>query len=157
MSDSKEIISQMFLNLARMRLDPQVVSKLAPVVDGLLERLQGSIDLSTEEGWNRLKIALCGMLAHGWAVGMNPYNSPDTNTDGDIIEVRVSKDILTPIEVLKALRYVKKDKNGRIQKVLFEPSSETKAKESIDKILKDIEKKHWGESRGDTKGGKQGA
>ncbi len=157
MTDTKDIISQMFVNLARMRIDPQIVTKLAPVVDGLIERLQGSIDLSTEEGWNRLKIALCGMLAHGWAVGMNPYNSPDTNTDGDLIEVRVSKDILAPIEVLKSLRYVKKDKNGRVQKVLFEPSNETKVKESIDQILKDIEKKHWGESKGDKGGGKKSA
>jgi len=149
MSDTKEVISQMFLNLTKMRLDPQIVAKMAPVVDGLLERLQGAIDISSEEGWNRLKIALCGMLAHGWAVGMNPYNSPDTNSDGDTIEVRVSKDILTPLEVLKSLRYAKKDKNGRIQKVLFEPSYETKAKESIDKILKDIEKKHWGQNQTD--------
>ena len=85
MTDTKEVISQMFLNLTKMRLDPQIVAKMAPVVDGLLERLQGAIDISSEEGWNRLKIARCGMLAHGWAVGMNPYNSPDENSDGDPI------------------------------------------------------------------------
>lgn len=157
MSDSKEIITQMFVNLARMRLDPQVVTKLSPVVDGLLERLQGSIDLSTEEGWNRMRIALCGMLAHGWAVGMNPYNNPDTNTDGELIEVRVSKDILVPLEILKSLRYAKKDRNGRIQKVLFEPSLETRVKESIDKMLKEVERKHWGPSTGDARGGRQGS
>jgi hypothetical protein len=57
--------------------------------------------------------------------------------------VRVSRDILAPLEVLKAIRYVKKDDLGRIQKVLFEPSAETRVKEQIDKILKEIELKHW--------------
>ena len=31
------------------------------------------------------------------------------------------------------------------------------AEESIDQILKDIEKKHWGESKGDKGGGKKSA
>jgi hypothetical protein len=143
MTQTREIISQMFVNLAKLRLEPEVVDKMAPVVDGLVLRLKGNIDLSTDEGWNRLRIALCGMLAHGWALGMSPFNSPDENVDGDSIEVRVSKDILTPIEVLKSIRYAKKDDRGRIQKVLFEPSAETLAKEQIDRILQDIEAKHW--------------
>lgn len=143
MTQTREIISQMFVNLAKLRLEPEVVDKMAPVVDGLVLRLKGNIDLSTDEGWNRLRIALCGMLAHGWALGMSPFNSPDENVDGDSIEVRVSKDILTPIEVLKSIRYAKKDDRGRIQKVLFEPSAETLAKEQIDRILQDIETKHW--------------
>ncbi len=146
-SQTSEVIAQMFINLAKLRLEPEVVERMVPVVDGLVQRLRGNIDLSTEEGWNRLRIALCGMLAHGWALGMSPFNSPDMNVDGDTLEVRVSKDILTPIEVLKSIRYAKKDENGRIQKVLFEPSTETRAKEQIDQILKDIESKHWGESR----------
>lgn len=143
MTQTREIISQMFVNLAKLSLEPEVVDKMAPVVDGLVLRLKGNIDLSTDEGWNRLRIALCGMLAHGWALGMSPFNSPDENVDGEPIEVRVSKDILTPIEVLKSIRYAKKDDHGRIQKVLFEPSVETLAKEQIDRILQDIEKKHW--------------
>jgi hypothetical protein len=133
----------MFVNLAKLRLEPEIVDRMAPVVDGLIQRLKGNLDLSTEEGWNRLRIALCGMLAHGWALGMSPFNSPETNVDGDAIEVRVSRDILAPLEVLKAIRYVKKDDLGRIQKVLFEPSAETRVKEQIDKILKEIELKHW--------------
>ena len=83
------------------------------------------------------------MLAHGWALGMSPFNSPEENVDGDAIEVRVSRDILAPLEVLKSIRYVKKDEHGRIQKVLFEPSAETKVKEQIDRILKEVEHKHW--------------
>ncbi|MBM3319303.1 MAG: hypothetical protein FJY73_01305 [Candidatus Eisenbacteria bacterium] len=143
MTATNDIIHQMFVNLAKLRLEPEIVDRMAPVVDGLLQRLKGNLDLSTEEGWNRLRIALCGMLAHGWALGMSPFNSPEKNVDGESIEVRVSRDILAPIEVLKAIRYAKKDTHGRIQKVLFEPSAETKVREQIDQILREIELKHW--------------
>jgi hypothetical protein len=85
------------------------------------------------------------MLAHGWALGMNPFNSPSRYSDGDKVEVRVSRDILVPIEVLKSLRYVKKDGRGRVEKALFEPSAEVRIKEQIDLMLRDIEKKHWKE------------
>ena len=143
MTATKDIIQQMFVNLAKLQLEGDIVDRMAPVVDGLLQRLKGNLDLSTEEGWNRLRIALCGMLAHGWALGMSPFNSPDENIEGRPIEVRVSRDILAPLEVLKSIRYAKKDDQGRIQKVLFEPSAETKAKEQIDGILREIEMKHW--------------
>jgi hypothetical protein len=143
MTATNDIILQMFINLAKLRLETDIVDRMTPVVDGLLQRLKGNLDLSTEEGWNRLRIALCGMLAHGWAMGMSPFNSPNENVDGDTIEVRVSRDILVPLEVLKSIRYAKKDDHGRIQKVLFEPSQETRAKEQIDKLLREIELKHW--------------
>lgn len=143
MTATNDIIQQMFINLAKLRLEPEIIERMAPVVDGLIQRLKGNLDLSTDEGWNRLRIALCGMLAHGWALGMSPFNSPDANIDGNPIEVRVSRDILAPIEILKSIRYAKKDPQGRIQKVLFEPSAETRVKEQIDHILKEIEMKHW--------------
>ncbi len=143
MTATNEIIQQMFVNLTKLRLEPEIVDRMSPVVDGLIQRLKGNLDLTSDEGWNRLRIALCGMLAHGWALGMSPFNSPEENVDGDAIEVRVSRDILAPLEVLKSIRYVKKDEHGRIQKVLFEPSAETKVKEQIDRILKDVEFKHW--------------
>ena len=143
MTATNEIIQQMFVNLAKLRLEPEIIDRMSPVVDGLIQRLKGNLDLTNDEGWNRLRIALCGMLAHGWALGMSPFNSPEENVDGDTIEVRVSRDILAPLEVLKSIRYVKKDEHGRIQKVLFEPSAETKVKEQIDRILKEVEHKHW--------------
>lgn len=143
MTPTNDIIQQMFINLAKLRLEPEIVDRITPVVDGLIQRLKGNLDLSTDEGWNRLRIALCGMLSHGWALGMSPFNSPDENVDGDSVEVRVSRDILAPLEVLKAIRYAKKDSQGRIQKVLFEPSADTRVKEQIDSILKEIEQKHW--------------
>ena len=145
MTATNEIIQQMFINLAKLRLETEIVERMSPVVDGLIQRLKGNLDLSTDEGWNRLRIALCGMLAHGWALGMNPFNSPNAHCDGDRVEVRVSRDILVPIEVLKSLRYVKRDGMGRIEKALFEPSAEVRIKEQIDIMLRDIETKHWKE------------
>jgi hypothetical protein len=118
---------------------------MVPVVDGLMERLRGGLNLETDQSWNRLRIALAGMLAHGWALGMNPFNSPNAHCDGDSVEVRVSRDILVPIEILKSLRYVKRDDLGRIEKALFEPSSEVRIKEQIEIMLRDIENKHWKE------------
>ncbi|MBN1826357.1 MAG: hypothetical protein JW958_08830 [Candidatus Eisenbacteria bacterium] len=145
MTPTSDIVQQMFINLAKLRLEPEIIERITPVVDGLMQRLKGNLDLSTEEGWNRLRIALCGMLAHGWALGMSPFNSPAENVDGDPIEVRVSRDILAPIEVLQSIRYAKKDSHGRIQKVLFEPSAEVRVKEQIDSILREVEQKHWKE------------
>jgi hypothetical protein len=145
MANSREVLDQMFVNLVKVKLDQDVLDKMVPVVDGLIERLQGGLNLDTEQGWNRLRIALAGMLAHGWALGMNPFNSPNRHCDGDQVEVRVSRDILVPIEVLKALRYVKRDDMGRIEKALFEPSSEARVREQIDLMLRDIERKHWKE------------
>ncbi len=145
MPNTGDILDQMFVNLVKVKLDPDILEKMVPVVDGLLERLRGGLELESEQSWNRLRIALAGMLAHGWALGMNPFNSPNTHCDGDRVEVRVSRDILVPIEVLKSLRYVKRDEMGRIEKALFEPSAEVRIKEQIDIMLRDIEHKHWNE------------
>ena len=76
-------------------------------------------------------------------MGMHPFNSPKRKADGAPLEVRVSKDILLPIEALQSLRYIKKDELGRIEKAFFEPSAEVKVKEQIDRILSEIAKKHW--------------
>ncbi|MDP6528097.1 MAG: hypothetical protein QGI43_00185 [Gemmatimonadota bacterium] len=145
MPDTREVVHQMFLNLVKIRLDPDTIDRMVPVVDGLMERLRGSLDLESDPDWNRLRIALAGMLAHGWAMGMNPFNSPNQHSDGEAVEVRVSRDILIPMEVLKALRYVKKDSLGRVEKALFEPGTEVRAREQIDIILREVEKKHWKE------------
>jgi hypothetical protein len=83
------------------------------------------------------------MLAHGWAIGMNPFNNPKVKADGTPLEVRVSRDILISMEALKSLRYVKKDTLGRVEKAFFEPSAEARIKEQIERILREIAKKHW--------------
>ncbi len=134
MSDTAKLVNQMFINLVKLRLDDRIARQAASVSES------GEPD---GEARRRIRIALCGMLAHGWALGMNPYNCPDLTVDGKPLEVRVSKDILISMESLKALRCVKRDKLGRVEKAFFEPSAETKVKERIDKILDEIARKHW--------------
>jgi hypothetical protein len=143
MSETPKIIKHMFVNLARLALDDKVAQQASAVVDGLIAKMQAELPNVSEADWHKLRIAFSGMLAHGWAMGMHPFNSPPTKADGTPLEVRVSKDILLPIEALQSLRYIKKDELGRIEKAYFEPSAEVKIKEQIDKILNEIEKKHW--------------
>jgi hypothetical protein len=143
MSETPKIIKHMFVNLAKLVLDDRVAQQASAVVDGLIDKMRAEMPGIPEADWHKLRIAFCGMLAHGWAMGMHPFNSPKTKADGTPLEVRVSKDILLPMEGLQSLRYIKKDDLGRIEKAFFEPSAEVKVKEQIDKILSEIEKKHW--------------
>jgi hypothetical protein len=143
MSETRKIVTHMFVNLTRLPLDDKVAKQAAAVVDGLIDKLTAEMPEVSKSDWRRLRIAFCGMLAHGWTMGMNPFNNPNVKADGKPVEVRVSKDILIPIEALKALRYVKKDNLGRVEKAFFEPSAEAKIKEQIDRILAEIAKKHW--------------
>jgi hypothetical protein len=143
MSETRKIIGHMFVNLVKIPLDARVSKQGAAVVDGLIEKLVAEMPNISKSDWHKLRIAFCGMLAHGWAIGMNPYNNPKTKADGKPLEVRVSKDILLPMEALKSLRYVKKDDLGRVQKAFFEPSAEARIKEQIERILAEIARKHW--------------
>lgn len=143
MSETAKIISHMFVNLVKVPLDERVSKQAASVVDGLITKLAQEMPQVSKADWHKIRIALCGMLAHGWNLGMHPYNSPRVTVDGNTLEVRVSKDILIPMEALKALRYVKKDSMGRVEKAFFEPSAEAKIKEQIEKILAEIARKHW--------------
>jgi hypothetical protein len=143
MSETAKIIGHMFVNLVKVPLDERVSKQAASVVDGLIAKLAVEMPHMSKADWHKIRIALCGMLAHGWNLGMHPYNSPRLTIDGNALEVRVSKDIMIPMEALKALRYVKKDSMGRIEKAFFEPSAEAKIKEQIEKILTEISRKHW--------------
>jgi len=143
MSETAKIISHMFANLVKVPLDERLAKQAASVVDGLVEKLAPEMPQLAKADWQKIRVALCGMLAHGWNLGMHPYNCPKVTVDGDALEVRVSKDILIPIEALKALRYVKRDSMGRVEKAFFEPSAEARIKDQIDRILAEIAKKHW--------------
>ena len=143
MSETSKIVSHMFINLVKIPLSERASKQAASVVDGLVDKMVAETPDICKADWHKIRIALCGMLAHGWALGMNPYNSPNVTVDGAPLEVRVSRDILIPMEALKSLRYVKKDNLGRIQKAFFEPSPEAKIKEQIEKILAEIARKHW--------------
>jgi hypothetical protein len=143
MSDTSKILKHMFVNLTKLQLDEKVANQGASVVDGLIEKMRAEMPKVSKTDWHKLRIAFCGMLAHGWAMGMNPFNNPKMKADGAPLEVRVSKDILIPMEALKALRYVKRDDLGRVEKAFFEPSPEARVKEQIERILAEIAKKHW--------------
>jgi len=86
------------------------------------------------------------MFVHGWGIGMHPFNNPNENLDEKKVEVRVSKDILVQIENIKALRYVKKDDQGRVRKALFEPDQNKRIKNQIDNLLEKISREKWGEN-----------
>lgn len=144
MTESRNTLSQMFQTMANLQIDAQVLDQTASVVDALIGRLKKRIQLKNEEGWYHLEVALCGILVHGWTLGMNPYNNPETQTSGEPVEVRVSRDILAPMDVLKSIRYVKKDKSGRIRQALFEPSQAAKFREQIDRLLEDVGRQGWG-------------
>ena len=146
MLETREILRQMFANLLRVDLDEDILEQVIPVVDGIYERLQASLDLESAEGQRRLRIALCGVLAHGWAMGLSPFNTPSRTVDGSPLEVRVSRDILVPLDTVKSLRHVKRDVYGRVQKAFFDPGAEGRVRESIDRILTEITRQHWPET-----------
>jgi len=119
------------------------VLKLSAVIDSVMEKIGDRFDLETVQGQNTLRALLCSMMVHGWGNGMHPYHNPSTNQDGQPVEVRVSKDILVSMEDLQALRYVKKDRDGRVRKALFEPDQNTRVRQQIDGILAEISQNKW--------------
>jgi hypothetical protein len=137
-TNTDRILKDMFSRLLHIGLPDDLIEKLVPVVDGVLERMQGNFDPETVQGQNMMRALLCSMVAHGWGLGMQPYNNPGLNLDGDPIEVRVCKDILLPMEDIKSLRYIKKDADGRVKKALFEPDQNARIRQHIDAILSDV-------------------
>jgi hypothetical protein len=144
MTDTPEVLSKMFETVVKIRIDAELVDQMASVIDTLVGRLKKRVEVRDDGMWSHVQVALCGMLAHGWALGMNPYNNPETLVSGEPVEVRVSRDILASMDVLKSIRYVKKDESGRIRQALFEPSQSAKFREQIERILDDAGRKGWG-------------
>jgi hypothetical protein len=145
MEITDKILREVFHRLLNTEPKKEVVAKLRVVIDGIMEKFQEQFGLETVQSQNTFRAILCSMFVHGWGIGMHPFNSPNNNLDGKSIEVRVSKDILTPLESIKALRYVKKDDEGRIKKVLFEPDQNMRVRQQIDKLLDKIAKEKWTE------------
>jgi hypothetical protein len=143
---TEKILREVFHRLMSTEPKDEVVDKLQPVIDGMIEKFQDTFDLDTVQRQNTFRAIVCSMIVHGWGTGMHPYNNPDKNLDDKTIEVRVSKDILIPIENIKAIRYVKKDEEGRVKKVLFEPDQDQRIRRQIDNLLEKISKEKWGES-----------
>ncbi len=137
-TNTDRILNEMFSRLLNMELDADIVEKLTPVVDGVMERLHESLDTETVQGQNMMRALLCSMVAHGWGLGMHPHNNPGENIDGDAVEVRVCKDILLAMDDIRSLRYIKKDSDGRVKKALFEPDQNMRIRKHIDTILSDV-------------------
>jgi hypothetical protein len=141
MSESQTItiLRQMFKRLLNIDVDKQTLDKLAPVVDGFMDKSSfGITDKDDESQDHVLKAMLCSMLVHGWGIGMHPHNNPSNNTNGESLEVRVSKDIMIPMTDLQSIRYIQKDDEGRVKKALFEPDQNIRIRKSIDDILAEI-------------------
>ena len=136
----EKMLSEMFARLLNVEVDPRVLEKLVPVIEGVTDKIDGPIDLDTVQGQNTLRAVLCSMIVHGWGLGMHPDNNPDRNLDEKSFEVKVCKDILVPMETLKAIRYVKKDEYGRVKKALFEPDQNARIWNQIDDMLGAITK-----------------
>ncbi|HOX25194.1 MAG TPA: hypothetical protein PLL30_13570 [Candidatus Krumholzibacteria bacterium] len=144
-TNTDQILRTMFSRLLRVEIDVQLEARLAAVIDSVMERVTGNFDLETVQGQNTFRALLCSMVVHGWGNGMHPFHNPKADQDGRSLEVRVSKDILMGMEDLQALRYVKKDAQGRVRKALFEPDQNLRVRQQIDEILGEVSQEKWPE------------
>ncbi len=141
----EKMLREMFARLLNIELSPAVLERLVPVVEGVTEKVDGKLALDTVQGQNTFRALVCSMVAHGWGLGMHPDNNPNVNLDGKKIDVKACKDILVPMDTLKAIRYVKKDEYGRVKKALFEPDQNARIWSSIDDMLERLSKDKWQE------------
>ncbi len=142
-TNTDAILKTMYSRLLQVEIDPELVDKLVSVVDGVLEKMGPNLDLETVQGQNTFRALLCSMIVHGWGNGMHPFHNPASNLDGNPVEVRVSKDILMSMADLQSLRYIKKDRDGRVKKALFEPDQNVRVRQHIDDILTEISREKW--------------
>jgi hypothetical protein len=139
----EKMLREMFARLINIEVSDHVIKKLVPVIEGVTEKINGQLDLSTVQGQNTFQALICSMVAHGWGLGMHPDNNPGANLDGKPLEVKACKDILIPMDTLKSIRYVKKDQYGRVKKALFEPDQNARIWSSIDDMLGRLAKEKW--------------
>jgi hypothetical protein len=144
-TNTDKILKTMFTRLLQIEVEESVILKLAAVIDSVMERVGDRFDLETVQGQNTFRALLCSMVVHGWGNGMHPFHNPSVNQEGQPVEVRVSKDILVSMEDLQSLRYVKKDRDGRVKKALFEPDQNVRVRQQIDDILGEISQNKWPE------------
>ncbi len=137
-TNTDRILKTMFSRLLQLEIEESVIGKLCAVIDSVTDRVGGSFDLETVQGQNTFRALMCSMVVHGWGNGMHPYHNPPVTEDGQPLEVRVSKDILMAISDIQALRYVKKDDQGRVKQALFEEDHNSRVRQQIDDILGEI-------------------
>lgn len=145
-TNTDHILRTMFARLLHLEIDAPQLARLAAVIDNVLDRVGGQFDLETVQGQNTFRALLCSMVVHGWGNGMHPFHNPRHDQDGQPLEVRVSKDILVGMDDLQALRYVKKDAEGRVKKALFEPDQNLRVRQQIDDILGELSRQKWPEA-----------
>ena len=144
-TNTDRILKTMFARLLQLEVDENLVTKLCAVIDSVTEKVGGNFDLDTVQGQNTFRALLCSMIVHGWGNGMHPFHNPDTTLEGTPVEVRVSKDILMSMDDLKSLRYVQKDREGRVRKALFEPDQNARVRKHIEEILTEVSRDRWPE------------
>jgi hypothetical protein len=145
MADTKKILAEMFSRFLNIDVSDEVQDKLLSLTEKIEKSIHEDLDLSTVQGQNTLKILLGTLVAYSWGIGMHPFHNPDTDLDGNFVEVRSSKDIMVPLKDLKAIRYLKKDKYGRVKKALFEPDQNARIRSQIDGLLEEITVNKWQE------------
>lgn len=144
-TNTDSILKTMFSRLLQVEVSQEMTDKLCAVIDSVMEKMGGQMDLETVQGQNTFRALMCSMVVHGWGNGMHPFHNPDMNQESEKLEVRVSKDILVRMEDLKSLRYIKKDKDGRVKRALFEPDQNIRVRQQIDDILTEISRSKWPE------------
>ena len=145
MAETHKTVAEMFSRFLNIEIDEDVAEKLVSLVERVEASIKGDLDLTTVQGENQLKQLLGTLIAYGWGLGMHPFHNPDQDGEGKLLEVRASKDILVPIKDLKAIRYLKKDKYGRVRKALFEPDQNARIRSQIDGLLTEISVSKWQE------------
>ncbi|MFH1841710.1 MAG: hypothetical protein ABIF77_00750, partial [bacterium] len=65
-SNTDKILKTMFSRLLQIEVEPQLIGKLVTVVDSVMERLDGNLDLETVQGQNTFRALMCSMIVHGW-------------------------------------------------------------------------------------------
>ena len=145
MADTRKIVVEMFSRFLNIEVSDDVQERLVSLVEKIEKSIHDDLDLSTVQGENTLKVLLGTILAYGWGIGMHPFHNPDQDQDGNVLEVRASKDIMVPIKDVKAIRYLKKDKYGRVKKALFEPDQNARVRSQIDGLLEEIAVNKWQE------------
>ena len=145
MADTQKVVAEMFSRFLNIEVNDETMNRLVNLVEKVEGSIDEDLDLGTVQGQNTLKALLGTLLAYAWGIGMHPYHNPDYDSEGHLLEVRASRDILVPIKDLKAVRYLKKDQYGRIKKALFEPDQNARVRSQIDGLLTEIHQNKWQE------------
>lgn len=145
MAETRKVLADMFDRFLGIEVSPDIQEKLVSILDKVEASIQDDMDLDTVQGRNTLRMLLATLVAYGWGIGMHPFHNPARDKEGRPMEVRASKDILVPVEDLQSIRYLKKDKYGRVRKALFEPDQNARVRSQIDGLLAEIAVNKWQE------------